>query len=143
MSQVPHLPITDKTNYPKDQPHAEYPKMPVVTKPRLTANDPGQPNVPDIQSESPSMTGRTAETPVGPQMADISTAQHNQGIQQGGRRDANPVETPETLSRRGEYPKTDMTQSKVMESNDPTHDTKSFKNRSWEGKGFENRRLFY
>ena len=138
-----HLPVTDKNNYPSDQPHAEYPKMPVVTKPRLTTNDPGQPNTPSYEDAGKDMGGRTAEMPLGPQVDDIATPQHNQGIQQGGRRDGNPVETAPTISPRGSYGDSSLTQGKVMEKNDPTHDGKSFKNRSWEDKNFENRRMFY
>lgn len=117
--------------------------MPIVTKPRLTSNDPAQPNAPDIKDAGQSTQGRQAEFPVGGKMDEASTPDHNQGVQQVSKRDANPVETPPSLSPRGQFPKSDMTQDKVMEKNDPTHDGKSFKNRSWEGKGFENRRMLY
>lgn len=138
-----NLPISDKTNYPKAEKHAEYPKMPQVTTPRLTSNDPSQPNAPELADVGKGMQGRDADTPLGGQMSDATTPQHNQGVQQGERRNGSPVETPPTLSPRGSYAQSDLTQSKVMEKNDPTHDDKSFKNRSWEDKNFDNRRMFY
>jgi hypothetical protein len=125
-------------NYPKDAKKPEYPKG---NKFPTTDNFDNNltPQVGDTEGKGPA----TSELPAGSQEQAALSPMHQRGVEDGSDRNETPVETPPTLSPRGDYQAKDLTQKNVMEKNDPTHDGKSFKKRSWEDGNFENRRLFY
>jgi hypothetical protein len=132
------MPSNDSVNYPKDMKKPDYPKG---NKFPTTDNFDNNltPQVGDTTGKGPA----TSENPLGSQMSGDTAPKHQLAVDEDTHRGASPVETPRSLSPAGAYQASDLTQKKVMEKNDPTHDGKSFKNRSWEDSNFENRRLFY
>lgn len=130
--------MQDKMNYPKDSKKPAYPKgSQFPTTDNFDNNL--TPQVGDTTGKAPP----ASEVPVGSQEQTALEPKHQRGVEQDTHRGQTPNETASTLSPRGSYAQSDLTQAKVMEKNDPTHDGKSFKNRSWEDKNFENRRMLY
>lgn len=130
--------MPDKVNYPKDMKKPAYPKgNQFPTTDNFDNNLKAQ--VGDTQGKGPA----GSEFPLGSQTVNAEAPKHQRGVELDAHRSQSPVETKETLSPRGRYAQSDLTQKAVMEKNDPTHDGKSFRNRSWEDGNFENRRKFY
>lgn len=131
----------NSTNYAQgsDKPDA----MPISapTEPRAPSNMPDGPTSPDIDSSGDQSDGRGYENPLGSQMDNATADKHQRGVSDNRNRQGYPSETAPSLSKRNTYPRQDLTQKKVHEANDPTHDGSG--SRNWEDGQFEDRRKFY
>lgn len=130
--------MSNKVNYPRDMKKPAYP-----AGDKFPTTDNFDKNLKAQVGDTEGRGTPAFEVPVGSQMKDATASTHQRGVELDTHRSQSPVETLATLSPRGDYAQSDLTQKKVMEKNDPTHDNKSFRNRSWEDGNFENRRLFY
>jgi hypothetical protein len=131
-------PSPDKSNYPQDMKKPDYPKGS-----KFPTSDNFDNNLKAQVGDTTGTGVPNSEFPLGSQEGAALGGKHQRGVELDTHRGQSPSETGPTLSPRGSYARPDLTQSKVMENNDPTHDGKSFKNRSWEDANHENRKLFY